>query len=78
MPVPSAAGVRVRQAWCLNDAEAAPGRGPVQGLVAEQQVIRPKPAGLDVGHDLGGDLSAELEPPVLLILRVVLDQEPAA
>ena len=28
--------------------------------------------------DLGGDLLAELEPPVFLVLRVVLDQEPAA
>jgi hypothetical protein len=33
---------------------------------------------MDVGLDLGGDLGAELEPPVLLVLRVVLDQEPAA
>ena len=50
---------------------------PVRGLVAEEQVIRSQPEGLDVGYDLGGDLGAELESPVLLVLRVVLDQEPA-
>jgi hypothetical protein len=40
-------------------------------LVAEEQVVGPQPEGVDVGHDLG----AELEPAVLLVLRVVLDQE---
>ena len=33
---------------------------------------------LDVGLELGGNLRAELEPPVLLVLRVVPDEEPPA
>jgi hypothetical protein len=31
-----------------------------------------------VGLDFSGDLRAELEPPVFLVFRVVLDQEPPA
>ena len=44
----------------------------------EQQVIVPKTVLIDVGLDLGDDASAEPEPPVFLVLRVVLDEEPAA
>ena len=78
MPVPPAMDIRVREAGCLDDAEAAPDSGPGRGLVAEEQVIGSQPASADVSQELGGDLGAELEPPVLLVLRVVLDQEPAA
>lgn len=78
--VPVAASVGVG----LGHAER-PGRGggawPGPGLgwrgVGEQQVVRLEVAGRDVGGDLSGDLLAELEPPVLLVFRVVLDQEPA-
>ena len=44
----------------------------------EQQVIVAEAVLLDVGLDLGDDASAEPEPPVFLVLRVVLDEEPAA
>ena len=63
VPVPSAAGVRVGQACCLDDARAMPGRLPIRGLVAEQQVIRSQAAGLDVGYELGRDLGPPTESP---------------
>src|SRR6516164_3652180 len=58
VPVPPAMDIRVRQAGCLDDAEAAPGSGPGRGLVAEEQVIRSQPASADVSQELGGDLGA--------------------
>jgi hypothetical protein len=44
----------------------------------EQQVIIAETVLLGVGLDLRDDASAELEPPVFPVLRVVLDEEPAA
>jgi hypothetical protein len=47
-------------------------------LVGEDQVIAAEALDDDVGLELGSDLLAELEAPVFLVLRVVLDQEPLA
>src|ERR1035441_6821666 len=44
----------------------------------EQESIRAEAASLDVGPQFGDDLQAELDPPVLLVLGVVLNQEPLA
>src|SRR6185312_10874397 len=44
----------------------------------EQEGIRAEAAGGDVGLELDDDLRAELEPPVLLVLGVMLDEEPLA
>jgi hypothetical protein len=78
VPVPPTMGIQVRHASGLDGTTLTPGREAVRSLVAEQQVVGSQRAGADVGHDLGGDLGAELEPPVLLVLRVVLGREPAA
>jgi hypothetical protein len=55
-----------------------PGPGLLGCLVGDQEVIVAEVFGGCVGLDLGNDLLAELEPPVFLVLRVVLDQEPAS
>src|SRR6266496_5512604 len=57
---------------------AAPGLGSFGWPIGKDQVIAAESIGGHVGLDLGGDLRAELEPPVFLVLRVVLDQEPPA
>jgi len=75
--VPPAILIRVSHLGWFDGSRAMPGPWPAWSVVAKQQIIRSQPACRDVGHDLGGDLGAELEPPVLLVLGVVLDQEPA-
>jgi hypothetical protein len=44
----------------------------------EQEGIRAEAAGGDVGLELDEDLHAELEPPAILVLGVMLDEEPLA
>jgi hypothetical protein len=44
----------------------------------EQESARIQASGLNVRLELGGDLRAELESPVLLVLGVVLDEESSA
>jgi hypothetical protein len=66
VPVPSAVAVRIRHARRIDCGQAS-GHGSAWGLVTEQQVVRPQPTVADVGRDLGGDLGAELEPPVFLV-----------
>ena len=51
---------------------------PVLCRHLEQQVVPAKAAFGDVILELGGDLDAELEAPVLLVLGVGLHQEPSA
>ncbi|GAA5087182.1 hypothetical protein GCM10023259_100770 [Thermocatellispora tengchongensis] len=47
-------------------------------VVGEEQVVGGQVAFGDVGLDLEGEVEGELEPPVLLVLGVVLDEEAAA
>jgi hypothetical protein len=57
---------------------ARPGSGLRGCLIGEEEVILAKALGCDVSPDLAGDLLAELEPPVLFVLGVILDQEPSS
>ena len=47
-------------------------------MTCEQQRVRPKASPLDVRREFRGDLRAELELPVLLVLGVADDEKPPA
>src|SRR5450755_1331655 len=74
-PHPDARRRTWRLSWVCREARMPHGQGAGH---REQQVILAKPAFPDMHFELGDDLRAELEPPVLLVLGVVLDEEPAA
>jgi hypothetical protein len=79
VPVLTALLVRLRHARRERTCRAAaPRPGLLRWPVGEQEVIVTETLGRDMGADLDGDLLAELESPVLLVLGVVLDEEPAA